>query len=176
MIKELQELGLKVGWGTILIGWNWTTRGLGLVGPDEIRDFALQELQRPGSSANQEAITELIGLRDDESERIGQIIRQIARTEIYDPTIETRKWRLLLLHNLLRRLPPDPIYGLTGLTEFWQDCGFPEDSPHIVQGRDNAIDPFEYYTETNYQEVLDKHRGWEILELESLRGRERDSG
>lgn len=37
---------------------------------------------------------------------------------------------------------------------------FPEDSPHIFQGRDNNITPEQYYTEQNYSYLFDEHVRW----------------
>lgn len=85
-----------------------------------------------------------------------------------DPTIELRKWRLLLLEELLNSIPNDPTYGLTALTEFWQGFGFPQDSPHQVQGRGNEIPPSMYYQDQNLQQSIARHRAWIKMERLAL--------
>ena len=59
------------------------------------------------------------------------------------------------------------------LTEFWQNFGFPTDSPHEVQGRVNEITPLEYYDDQNLQRLLSRHRAWIQEEKAALRTHKR---
>ena len=47
--------------------------------------------------------------------------------------------------------------------------GFPEDSPHIFQGRNNNITPEEYYTQENYDYLYEKHIEWLQKEIKSIK-------
>ena len=76
-----------------------------------------------------------------------------------------------MLMDLLEKLPESPLYGLLRLTEFWANFNYPDDSPHIIQGRGNNYTPEVYFTKGNYDVVLTRHRRWIEEELAVLRCR-----
>ncbi len=102
-------------------------------------------------------------------EEIKDLLQRLSQLDGGDPQIELRKWRLVLLEEVLASMPKDALYGLIALTEFWQDFGFPSDSPHVVQGRGNNITPPEYYQEENLQRLVNCHRTWIENERASLK-------
>ena len=55
---------------------------------------------------------------------------------------------------------PSYIDGLMELSDLWIELEFPNDSPHIFQGRENNITPQEYYTKQNYDKLFSKHKEW----------------
>ncbi len=57
------------------------------------------------------------------------------------------------------------------LTELWVQFGYPEDSPHIIQGRGNNISPTEYYTQSNYDKLYIKNKEWLEKELSFLKNK-----
>jgi hypothetical protein len=62
------------------------------------------------------------------------------------------------------------------MNEFWGSFGYPQDSPHVVQGVGNSISPQEYYTEEIAGRALEEHQRWLGLELELLREAMRGHG
>jgi hypothetical protein len=168
-------------WSTILVGWS----GLGklttwpdpreefppLLSAKDLEDFALEKLQSSCDGSEQEAIAELLSLnlREARREEIISVLTRLAKGESRDDSIDVRKWRLALLEEVLEKLPKDPIYALTELTEFWGQFGFPSDSPHIAQGVGNSIDPTEYFRQENLDRTLLRHEGWIKNEVESIK-------
>ena len=49
----------------------------------------------------------------------------------------------------------DYIQGLMDFTDIWAKFNFPSNSPHIVQGLNNRIEPREYYTLNTYNDLLE---------------------
>jgi hypothetical protein len=99
------------------------------------------------------------------STSIGEALVRLA-PEIDDR--EVRGWRAVELAHLLDELPPSPIDGLMELTSFWNALDFPDDMPHVVQGRANDISPIDYYTEENYRQLLDRHKAWLRSEIAAV--------
>jgi len=159
-------------WTTILVGWS----GLGvlsawpdrwgefppLLSADEVAADADERLASSADTTEQNLIVELLSLdlRTESRETIRGFLQRLSDLDRGDPAIELRKWRLILLEQVLGVMPQDALYGLMALTEFWQSFGFPSDSPHEVQGRGNAITPPEYYQQENLRRLLARHRAW----------------
>jgi len=171
-------------WTTVLIGWN----GLGMLSPwpgrwtefpsllsrEEIVSYANERLERSSnSSTERDLVLRLLAadLPGETREEIKALLEPLSEASNGNPALELRKWRLVLLEQLLRDLPQGrPSSALVALTEFWQDFGFPGDSPHEVQGRDNTISPLDYYQQRTLDLALAKHLAWidrEKLELPS---------
>jgi hypothetical protein len=169
-----------LNWTTLRVGWD----GLGVFSPwpdtsdafrplfssDELAEYASQRLVSCSDVGESELITRLLSL-DFHTERrdvIRDLLLQLSQWSDCDPAIELRKWRLALLVDLLDSVPDDAVGGLSILTEFWLQFGFPADSPHDVQGRGNALGPSEYYQDANYRRLLSRHRAWVKQEMETL--------
>ncbi len=73
-----------------------------------------------------------------------------------------------LLAQFPKTVPNEPLHGLLALTEFWGMFGYPDDSPHTVQGRGNRIAPNEYYSDENFRSILCRHVEWVSSELRDL--------
>ena len=162
----------KVNWTTMLVGWN----GLGELSPwperadefppllsaEEVVTYANERIGVTSDAAELELIVKLLSIDPRGSARgaIRDLLARLAELDGGDAAFERRKWRLILLEDLLEHIPSDPVYGLTSLSAFWQSWGFPSDSPHEVQGRGNAIPPSEYFREQNFRDSLIRHRAW----------------
>src|SRR5579862_506926 len=136
-----------VNWTTVLVGWN----GLGVLSPwpgrwtefppllsaDEVAAYADEMLTSSADPTEQDLIVKLLSLnpRTESRETVKDILSRLSDLDGSDPAIELRKWRLVILEQVLKEMPHDALYGLMALTEFWQSFGFPSDSPHEVQGR-----------------------------------------
>lgn len=168
-----------VNWTTILVGW----KGLGVFSPwaartaefppllsaDELAAYANERLASSSDVAEDDLIVNLLSL-DLHTESRETITEHLARLSDLcggDSSRELRKWRVVLLEDLLEHIPSDPLYGLIALTEFWQNFGFPPDSPHEAQGKGNMVSPADYYQESNYQRLVSRHKAW--IEQEKAR-------
>ena len=173
-----------INWTTVLVGWNgfgvfspWTDRAdefPPLLSVDELVDYANVRLSSASGNIEADLIIQLLShdLHTEKRVAIKDILTKLSDFGSRDPAFELRKWRLVLLLELLDNIPKDALYGLMALTEFWQNFGFPPDSPHEVQGRGNNIDPTEYYQDQNLQSLLDCHRDWVEKEREAIKKRE----
>ena len=158
ILKKMAGDDVPVNWSTVLRGW---------YGPGkfdrqlQVADIAAYAQAMIESNPEQPvAVLKLAGARDDETEMVESSLKQLAALEPVDETTEVRKWRLYLLKELEPALSDDPLYGLIALTEFWEKFDYPDDSPHVVQGRGNHQDPQQYYTPENFLKIRKLHREW----------------
>ena len=181
---ELDET-FGANWTTVLVGWN----GLGILSPwperwtesppllsaKEVASYAYRVLDTAVDPAEQALVVELLSqdLSTSQRETIRDILHQLSSLVNSDPATEVRKWRLVLLEQTLRELPKDAVHGLATLSDFWQDFGFPSDSPHVVQGRGNNVSPLEYYREDYFHKLLEAHYTWIQHEKASLDNKKR---
>lgn len=186
-IFEKLKAEFQVNWTTVLVGW----RGLGVYSPwpDRWAEFppllSISEVVayadgRLESSSDEEEIELLASLsswnlQEEGREKVLNLLNHLSELDNGNQSIEIRKWRVICLGQLLESLPQDAIYGLIALTEFWQDFGFPPDSPHEVQGRENKIAPDEYYQQENFARLLNSHISWIKDEIEAIRRHKQSS-
>ncbi len=170
-----------VNWTTILVGW----KGLGVFSPwparsaefppllsaDELAAYANECLASSSDVAEDDLVVSLLSLdlHTESRETITEHLARLSDLHGCDPSREVRKWRVVLLEDLLGNIPSGPLYGLIALTEFWQNFGFPPDSPHEVQGKGNTVSPADYYQESNYQKLVSRHKAWIEQEKAGLR-------
>lgn len=178
------QVGFDVNWTTMFVGWN----GLGTFSPwpdrrdefpplfsaSELACFADERLATYSDVAEDDLIVKLLwlDLPNERRETIRGLLKHLADLGEGDPVFELRKWRLVLLEDLLENIPSDALNGLIALTEFWQSVGFPMESPHEVQGRGNEVTPYEYYQDRNLKRLLDRHRSWVQEERTAINKRE----
>ena len=66
-----------------------------------------------------------------------------------------------IVFRCMETAPDDCVEGLIHWTETWVSLGLPEDCPHIVQGRHNALSPDAYYTREMCEALKKRMRiGW----------------
>ena len=172
----------RVSWTTVWVGW----RGLGAISPwpDRWTDFppllsagelAAYAGERRASASDQTEFDLEAALLDPQGEgreAIESVLNRLSDLDPADPALELRKWRVIRLQQVLETMPKDAVYGLIALTEFWQEFGFPPDSPHAVQGRGNSAAPDEYYQRENLDRLLSKHHAWISDEVEAIKKHE----
>jgi hypothetical protein len=117
-------------------------------------------------SENDEKIVDLMLSTDPVD--ISECLSKLAAGESIGQEAAYETWQVALLAQLLQELPNDPIYGLTRLTEFWADFGYPQDSPHVIQGTGSGGTPTQYYTAENYARILAAHQEWLKRKAHSL--------
>jgi len=170
MMKKLRmliEKQLKPNWTTILIGWEGPGKYPHQITPKEVIDYATELATNDDNQP--ESVWMLAGANENDMDGIGNLIRQLAQSENADRDTELRKWRVVLVEEALSKLSSEPLYGLIGLTELWEKFDYPIDSPHVMQGINNNLSPKEYYTQGNYNQVIERHRKWIESEFRVLR-------
>ena len=96
---------------------------------------------------------------ETETEEINKILKKLSLKEKTTFNLEFRKWRIIYVINTIKNIDKnDYISGLIELGDLWEKLGYPQDTPHIIQGRFNTFTPEEYYTEENYKFLLIKHK------------------
>ncbi len=184
IFANIQSL-FDTNWNTLLIGWN----GLGTFSPwpdqrdtfppllcfAEISSYGTTRLSSASDITEIDLILKLLEGSDANStrEEIRNILSALANLNKSDPLIELRKWRVVLLMDLIYNLPTEATLGLAALSEFWQSFGFPPDSPHDIQGRNNHLTPQEYYRESHLRQKLAQHEEWIKRELLVIQNQDR---
>lgn len=168
-LDAFRSAGLEINWRTIAIGWDGPGKWPRLLTSADVQSVAAAALSNQ-DPANEAELVDIVATSADDVDDIDRRIHRLAEASNADPERELRKWRVILLKDQLWKIPRDPLYGLLALTEFWEKFGFPADSPHIVQGRGNAVAPNEYYSEDNFRRLLQQHATWMDSELRDLGG------
>jgi hypothetical protein len=166
-LESLRVEGLPLNWTTLLVGWRGPGKLARQLSAEEVSAFALERL------SSNEASIPLVALATAGEGHTGEIaewLQTLADDEGSDPSWEERKWRLILLEEVLAGLGADPVYDLIKLTEFWEQFDYPLDSPHVVQGARNNLTPTEYYTLESLRSAIEAHRSWIEVERSLLRG------
>jgi len=180
---ERLKTSFDVNWTTVLVGWTglgvlspWPDRWLefpSLISPREVATYADEQLMTVQNAVKLEAIIRLLdlNLEQEHREAIKGQLAVLSDLDGRDKEWELRKWRAVLLEELLEHIPQDPLCGLLAFSEFWQNFGFPSDSPHQVQGRDNTKDATVYYEDDNFRRTFAEHQRWLAAETAALTDR-----
>lgn len=159
-ISDIKELKLNITWRMLY-------RGLlkKQIPISEIVEYAMEQLEKGDDRIE---ICELAGSSDNDLEDIMNILYELADEEKSQDDLEDRKLRATRINNFLKDKYSNCIDGLMGLTELWLELGYADDSPHIIQGKDNNISPVEYYTDANYNYLYEKNKNWLKDEVDFL--------
>lgn len=151
-IADIKELKLNITWRMLY-------RGLleKQIPVSEIVEYAMEQLEKGDDRIE---ICELAGSSDNDLEDIMSILYELADEEKSQDDLEDRKLRATRVNIFLKDKNTNCIDGLMGLTELWLELGYTDDSPHIIQGKDNNISPVEYYTDANYDYLYKKNKNW----------------
>jgi hypothetical protein len=168
ILEKMTGDDVPVKWSTVLLGWYGPGKYDRQLSVADIAAYAQETIEAKPEQPN--AVLKLAGAHDDETEMVETSLKQLAALESDDKDTEVRKWRLYLLKELEPTLSYDPISGLIQLTEFWEKFDYPDDSPHVVQGRSNDQDPQQYYTTENFLNVRKRHQEWMKREEAFLKG------
>jgi uncharacterized protein DUF2247 len=157
-LERLASIGIPVTWGTILVGFEGGAFLARSLTGSEVQAFA--EERASTMTTVDPPLLDLLSANPYDDDDIASALRALSELDSEGLDREQRKWRLLLVADFLRGLPDDPVDALTGITELWSSLGYPGDSPHIVQGRGNSIDPRDYYTASTRDSIVDRHVTW----------------
>jgi hypothetical protein len=161
-LDAISDLGLPVTLDVVRAGWDGIGDMPRQLMASDVADFACRQLAQPDSGDSADIANLCITTDSEEIDTaLSRLVPVVSENAI-------RTWRAFLLAKLLGELPESPIDGLSELTSFWNALNFPDDMPHVVQGRNNDISPLDYYTEKNYQQIIQKHRDWLTSEISQL--------
>jgi hypothetical protein len=175
-LDDFSAAGFRLTWKLLDVGFKRCRYFAGSLTEKVIVEYAQTLL----GTVEDEQVLLLASEVDGDSERIDRRLRLLAEQENTFYETEYRKWRVLYVRdNLPRDDGIDHITGLIQLLDIWAKFDFPDDSPHIIQGRDNNILPQDYYTEDNYRMLLKRNEVWvekEISEIRAAEERRRERG
>ncbi len=120
------KANFDTNWTTILVGWN----GLGAFSPwpdradefppllsvDELTAYANERLASSSDVAEEDLIVKLLSLNlhTESRKKIRDILTQLSDLSGGDQAFEIRKWRLILLEELLENIPKDAPLWVNG--------------------------------------------------------------
>src|SRR4051812_14269039 len=124
LLKRIEEMTFSVTWTLLLIGWEGPGKVGRVVTVEEIVAHATIRLEMPSSNDTFE-VAQLASATESDTTVIASALRKLSMAEGASSDVETRKWRYVLLEQLVQNLPADPLYGLIALTTFWSQFDFP---------------------------------------------------
>lgn len=165
-LNDFKQYGFYVTWKLIDIGF----RGNDIFKYNlEARDIINYAIEKIENNSEDNLIYELASMYETETEEINKILKKLSLKEKTTFNLEFRKWRIIYVINTIKNIDEnDYISGLIELGDLWEKLGYPQDTPHIIQGRFNTFTPEEYYTEENYKFLLIKHKKWIISEMKFI--------
>lgn len=161
-IKDFTEKGFRVSWTLLNMGFNGNQLFSNQLGAKDIIDYAISKME--GGEESYEVIL-LASLNAANTGEIKKLLNKLSESEVEDYDIEYRKWIVTYVVKHLPSNQDDFIQGLITLGDIWAALDFPDDSPHVFQGRSNVITPNEYYTQENYIQLLESHNKWIVKEI-----------
>ena len=154
-LDQLVRWGLKINWTLLRAGYC----GKGFIPPqftqEDIVAYALEKLK----TVEDNLVAVLAGAENDRYE-FESTLNSLAKNEGASEEIQARKLRALLVFRCMETAPDDCVEGLIHWTETWVSLGLPEDCPHIVQGRHNALSPDAYYTREMCEALKKRNADW----------------
>lgn len=164
-LSDFKLMGFRVTWKLIDIGFKGSDMFANQLFPMDILNYAIDRM----SDSSED--TDLVDLACEYETNVWEIdryIKKLSNNEDSQYDIEFRKWRVVYVLKKLPDIDTEFVHGLMDLGDIWMEFDFPEDSPHIFQGRDNCITPEQYYTLENYHDLLQKHREWVNNEIKQI--------
>ena len=165
-LKYLKNAEFKITWKAIDIGFKGNAIFSNELSARDIIDYALLQMEK---GIEDETVAELACEYDTNGEEVNRLVKILANKENTDYSIEFRKWRVLCIAKSLPNEETEHISGLIELGDIWVEFDFPEDSPHVFQGRGTDITPEQYYTKENYKKLLKTHEDWIKEEIKQLK-------
>lgn len=170
-LNDFKLVNLSVNWGTLMIGWEGPGHFQTQLSISEIQKFAEEWLSI--TDKNNDIVSDLIINDGSDFITLKENLEFLWKQSKSDLLLEQQKWRYVLLKKLIEKIAKsnDYMQGLIELTDFWAMFDFPEDSPHVVQGRGNKMSPVDYYTEETFKREIKEHQEWlnkELVKLQKL--------
>ena len=163
MIENIKNLNINITWRLLYIAVQEK-----MISPEDVIEYAADIFMQ---GDDRMAICELAGADNNDLEYIKEKLFELVQDENSDKDFEERKIRAVVLSEELKEKNSNYINGLMKLIELWVRFGYPADSPHVIQGRDNNISPTDYYTQSNYDKLYAKNKEWLEKELYFLKNK-----
>lgn len=154
-LNEFRELSINITWGLIQLGYNSATSFSGELDREDIIEFAINCFS---NNPNDDLVLNLI--IEEDTEKIGKILYRLAERENINHELERRKWMVILLNRVVKKKNTNYIDGLIELSEVRQYFDNLYDIPIDLQGVNNYIPPYEYYTQENYDNQFTQCKEW----------------
>jgi hypothetical protein len=167
-IRDFIEKGFGISWTLLNIGWNGSAKFKRQLAGQDIIDFAMNKMEDGDESTD---VVLLASSHATDAEEISELLKRLSDGEEIDADNEFRKWQAIYVSKNLPDIQAEYMQGLIELGDIWALLDFPDDSPHVFQGRNNSITPNEYYTKENYIKLLEKHQEWLEKETADLRNK-----
>ena len=168
LFQKLQQQNL-IDWGVIYHGCQGIP-GLNLkIKIDDIENFAIKKIENlEGNTLI--IVADLASAKYLDRGEITELLDEICMIEHINLDISLKKWRLVMLEEIIENLSYDCLYDLIELTDFWVYWKNPADKPHIIQGVDSDMSPIDYYSDDNFNKLLKAHQIWIIEEKQRIYG------
>ena len=159
MIKldDFKKYNFKVTWNALYQGFKGDSILSNQIQPKEIIDYAISLLEAGESN---EEVCDLAAANEDNTEDIDKLLYNLSKNEKSNPELEFKKLRVIFVSKKLKEKDDNLINGIMSLGDIWIELNYPEDSPHVFQGRENTISPELYFTQDNYDILYDAHKNW----------------
>lgn len=173
-LEDFKQQNLEISWKLINIGFHGSTDFYEQLSIEDIINYSISLLNAKYDNKEVKKLIENIACEYKEnSEEVNNIIRKLIEYEHnIDEKIEFRKWIYMYVYKNLKK-NDDYIQGLISMTDIWAKLKFPKNSPHIVQGLNNNIEPKKYYTLHTYERILKEHLNWLTKELKYLQNKDK---
>lgn len=156
-LTVLKNMGFVITWKLISIGVFGFDEITPLLTRDDVLNYLSDLLSHNGKETDR--IISLLCEKEN-PERFDVLLRNMASDDHSNITIQKRKWRAFLLHELLDQPHCDYMQGLLALMEFWVTIATTEDCP-IVFPKDNDKEAIQkFFSQQSYDLCLKNNRAW----------------
>lgn len=164
-LSVIRNMNLKITWKLIYIG---------LYGYDVIQPILtdydvfeyLDDLLTDVNNLTDDIIS-LVCLKDNKSE-FRKFLQNLANHDESEMSIQVRKWKVLLLQELLNNISKEPLKGLLELMEFWFSIGVTNDCPFVFPDSKDSKAIQEYFSQSSYDIIVADNREWLEHEVQNL--------
>ena len=163
-IENIIKIGFQITWTLLEIGYKSDTVFADQLTAADIINYATNKL----SEIDDPDIVELACEYDTNSDDIRKYLLKLASSENSKYDNELKKWMVIYVHTHLPQENVNHIQGLIELGDIWANLNYPQNSPHVFQGRYNDITPEGYYTPQNYKALLKRHYDWINDEIKQI--------
>lgn len=156
-VDDFKKYNFKVTWKAFYQGFKSDSILSNQIQPKEIIDYAISLLEAGESN---EEVCDLAAAHEDNIEDVDKLLYNLSKNEKSNLELEFRKLRVIFVSKKLKEKDDNLINGIMSLGDIWIELNYPEDSPHVFQGRENTISPELYFTQENYDRLYDAHKSW----------------
>lgn len=164
-LQNMEKLGFKITWKLIQIGLHGTKTISPLWRFDELFEYLCNVLNEINEQTDK--VVSLVCEWNDVSE-VNRLLKKFAKADPSMEKIQIRKCRAYLLKTLLDNLNSDCLQGLLELMEFWTSIGISQDCPHEFPSNAKSSNLQNYFTPSNYNNLVLKNRIWLKQEIDSI--------